>query len=80
MPEVAKVDFDVDGEPLGPALSKPALRLGPFEANRVMRRKRADFHQGQERGTMLRFKAGYMTATGFSNSFEYNLAHGAGSI
>jgi hypothetical protein len=78
LPKVAKVVFDVDGEPVRPALSKPALKLGPFEASRVMRRKRADFHQGQERGTTLRFKAGYMAATGFSHSSIYNLAHGPG--
>ena len=50
MPEVAKVVFDVDGEPVRPALSKPALKLGRPEASRMMRRKRADFHQGQQRG------------------------------
>jgi len=77
LPEVAKVVFDVDGEPVRPALSKPALKLGPFEASRVMRRKRADFHQGQERRSDS-FKAGYMTATGFSHSSIYNLAHGPG--
>ena len=68
LPEVAKVVSHADDEPVRPALSKPVLKLGPLEATRVMRRKRADFHQGPERTTPLLLKAGYMAATGFSSA------------
>ena len=62
-------------KPVRPVLSKPALKLGPLEATQVMRRKRTDFRQGLERATTLRFKAGYMIASGFSHSPIYNPAH-----
>jgi len=74
-----RLSLALDGEPVRPAVSKPALKLGPLEATRVMRRKRADFHQGPERVTTLRFKAGYMTATGFSSADLQPCAR-AGSI